>query len=107
MSDNQENEDLAKLSEQQTDIHRLLVSAKEELEAIDFYRQRVDLTKNSEIRSAFTYILGDEYEHLSILLETLRRQEPEFDKQLRKFLFKDQDIALTIMQGTDPDRDGD
>ena len=75
------------LSQEALQIHRALASLQEELEAIDYYHQRVDVSEDASLKAVLTHNRDDEMEHASMLLEWLRRGMPEFDLQLRKFLF--------------------
>jgi hypothetical protein len=69
------------------DLHRALVSLQEELEAVDWYRQRAEAAEDSELQQVLRHNMGEEIEHATMLLEWIRRQEPLFDKQLRTYLF--------------------
>jgi hypothetical protein len=75
------------LSSQALDVHRALASLQEELEAIDYYHQRVDVTGDESLKEVLAHNRDDEMEHASMLLEWLRRTVPTLDLQLRKFLF--------------------
>jgi hypothetical protein len=68
-------------------IHQALASLQEELEAIDFYHQRADVTTDPELKATLIHNRDDELEHAAMLLEWLRRSVPELDVQLRKLLF--------------------
>lgn len=82
-----------KLSPDTKDIHRALVSLQEELEAIDWYRQRADATENEALKAVLLHNMGEEVEHACMMLEWLRRHEPLFDKNLRTYLFQEQPIT--------------
>jgi ferritin-like protein len=69
------------------DLHRAYVSLKEELEAIDWYNQRVDATTDEALRSILAHNRDDEKEHATMVLEWIRRHDPAFDTQLKKYLF--------------------
>lgn len=75
------------------DRHRALVSLMEELEAVDWYDQRVDATADRELRAILAHNLDEEKEHFSMLLERIRRHEPAFDRELRSYLFREGSIA--------------
>jgi hypothetical protein len=77
----------AGLSSEALNIHRALASLQEELEAIDYYHQRVDLSDDASLKAILAHNRDDEMEHAAMLLEWLRRTMPEFDVQLKKFLF--------------------
>ena len=69
------------------DLHRAIVSLMEELEAVDWYNQRVDVATDDELRAILAHNRDEEKEHASMVLEWIRRRDPVFDEQLRKYLF--------------------
>jgi hypothetical protein len=75
------------LSVEALKVHRALASLQEELEAIDYYNQRADVTQDAALKAILEHNRDDEMEHASMLLEWLRRSIPGFDLQLKKFLF--------------------
>jgi hypothetical protein len=68
-------------------MHRAILSLKEELEAIDWYQQRVDATGDEALRAILSHNRDEEKEHASMVLEWIRRHDPVFDEQLKKYLF--------------------
>jgi ferritin-like protein len=81
------------LDEATVDRHRALTSLVEELEAIDWYDQRVKATKDPELASILAHNRDDEKEHAAMTLEWIRRQDPALDHELRLYLFSDGPIA--------------
>jgi len=81
------------LSPETRDMHRAIVSLMEELEAVDWYNQRVDTCPNPELHAILAHNRDEEKEHASMLLEWIRRQDPSFDKELRDYLFSEKPIA--------------
>jgi len=77
------------LDEETRDRHRAIESLVEELEAIDWYDQRVRATANGELASVLAHNRDDEKEHAAMALEWVRRRDPELDAQLRLYLFTD------------------
>ena len=75
------------------DMHRAIESLKEELEAVDWYHQRVGLCKNKELKAILEHNRDEEKEHASMLLEWIRRNDPAFSKELKDYLFTDKRIA--------------
>jgi len=75
------------LDEATVDHHRAVTSLCEELEAIDWYDQRVKATSDASLAAVLAYNRDDEKEHAAMALEWLRRHDPALDTQLRKFLF--------------------
>lgn len=83
------HEPIEKLSPATLDLHRALVSLVEELEAVDWYGQRIDACSDAELRAILTHHRDEEKEHAAMLLEWLRRRDPAFDVQLRGALFRE------------------
>ena len=75
------------LTPETRDMHRAIHSLMEELEAVDWYQQRVDAAGNSELGAILAHNRDDEKEHAAMLLEWIRRRDTVFDTQLRKYLF--------------------
>ena len=75
------------LTPQTRDMHRAIVSLMEELEAIDWYQQRVDATADEALRTILAHNRDEEKEHASMVLEWIRRHDPAFDAHLKKYLF--------------------
>ncbi|MCA9073251.1 MAG: hypothetical protein KDA84_30215 [Planctomycetaceae bacterium] len=67
--------------------HRALVSLMEELEAIDWYQQRIDATDDEGLKALLTHNRDEEKEHAAMALEWLRRRDPALDAMLRQYLF--------------------
>ena len=81
------HEPLELLDEATVDHHRAMTSLCEELEAIDWYDQRVKATSDESLAAVLAYNRDDEKEHAAMALEWLRRRDPALDANLRKFLF--------------------
>ena len=84
------HEDEHKLKTQTIDRHRAIVSIMEELEAVDWYDQRVDAATDDELKGILAHNRDEEKEHAVMTLEWLRRHDPKLDEHLRTYLFKDQ-----------------
>ncbi|MFY9554959.1 MAG: ferritin-like domain-containing protein [Blastocatellia bacterium] len=69
------------------DMARAIQSLMEELEAIDWYGQRMDLTHDNDLRGILEHNRDEEKEHASMLLEWIRRRDGKFDETLRTYLF--------------------
>src|ERR1700690_718278 len=82
------------LSPETLDIHRALASLQEEMEAIDYYHQRVDATSDESLKAILAHNRDDEMEHATMLMEWLRRTMPGFDVQMKKLLFTSGDLAV-------------
>ncbi len=83
------HEPFDKLTERTKDFHRALLSLREEVEAVDWYQQRVDLTKDEELKRILEHNRDEEIEHAVMTLEWLRRNMPGWDEEMREILFKD------------------
>ena len=81
------------LTQETKDMHKAIVSLMEELEAIDWYNQRVDACQNAELSAILAHNRDEEKEHAAMVLEWIRRQDQAFDKELRDYLFTDKSIA--------------
>jgi uncharacterized protein len=81
------------LSEDARDMHRALESLKEELEAIDWYNQRVNLSKDEELRAILAHNRDEEKEHATMITEWIRRKDPSFARELKNRLFTEKPIA--------------
>ena len=94
------------LSTKVLDIHRALASLQEELEAIDYYHQRVDATDDASLKVILAHNRDDEMEHATMLMEWLRRTMPGFDVQMKKLLFTSGDLAVLAKAVKPPVADG-
>lgn len=83
----------AGLSEQAKDFHRALVSLIEELEAIDWYQQRADVTREDSLKEVLLHNLGEEVEHAMMVLEWMRRRHAKIDETARTYLFTERPIT--------------
>ena len=81
------HEDRTVLGPDILDRHRAISTLMEELEAIDWYDQRIQASENQELRAVLLHNRNDETEHASMLLEWLRRHDAAFDQQMTKYLF--------------------
>jgi ferritin-like protein len=71
------------------DNHRAYRSLMEELEAVDWYSQRIDATDDEELKAVLAHNRDEEKEHAAMVLEWLRRRDPTLDGYLRTYLFAD------------------
>lgn len=82
-----------RLSKETLELHHAIVSLMEELEAVDWYRQRADDSEDPELRAILLHNMREEMEHAAMVLEWIRRNNADFDKELREYLFKDGPIT--------------
>ncbi len=87
------HEDYSKMSELTLNFSRAIKSLQEELEAVDWYNQRAQATKDEQLRRILEHNQDEEVEHAMMALEYLRRVSPVFDKHLRTYLFSEGDIV--------------
>jgi hypothetical protein len=76
-----------KLSRRTLEMHYAITSLMEELEAVDWYRQRADDIEDPELKAIVLHNAKEELEHAAMVLEWIRRHDPEADAQLREYLF--------------------
>ena len=94
------------LAEDDRNIHRALMSLKEEIEAVDWYHQRAVLCQDDPLRRILVHNRDEEIEHAAMTLEWLRRRLEPFDEQLRAYLFTDRDIVETEAEVRQPEAAG-
>jgi len=87
------HEPVEEMSDETRDMHRAIVSLMEELEAVDWYQQRVDACKDKELAAILAHNRDEEKEHAAMVLEWIRRRDDVLDKELREYLFTDKPIA--------------
>jgi ferritin-like protein len=87
------HEPVEELSDETRDMHRAIISLMEELEAVDWYNQRVDACKDAELKEILTHNRDEEQEHAAMVLEWIRRRDPHFSKELKERLFTTGEIA--------------
>jgi len=81
------HEPVNELSDETRDMHRAITSLMEELEAVDWYNQRVDACKDPELKKILEHNRDEEKEHAAMVLEWIRRRDKVMDKELRDYLF--------------------
>jgi ferritin-like protein len=86
------HEEVELLKPETQDRHRAIASLMEELEAVDWYDQRVDAAGDAALRAILAHNRDEEKEHAAMVLEWLRRHDGGFDEQLRQYLFIDKPI---------------
>lgn len=84
------------LCQETRDNHRALTSLKEELDAIDWYRQRSEVCGEAELKAILLHNMREEMEHAAMLIEWLRRMDGDFAQYLHKYLFSDG--AITTLE---------
>jgi len=74
-------------------LHYAITSLIEELEAVDWYRQRADDCDDADLRAVLLHNANEEIEHAAMTLEWIRRNDPNVDKELREYLFTEGPIV--------------
>jgi len=87
------HEPIEELSDETRDMHRAIVSLMEELEAVDWYNQRMNACKDEQLKVILAHNRDEEKEHASMLLEWIRRRDPTFSKELKEYLFNENPIV--------------
>ena len=93
MSNEGYHEPIDELSDETRDMHRAITSLMEELEAVDWYNQRVDACKDKELSAILAHNRDEEKEHAAMVLEWIRRKDETLSAELKNFLFTDDPIA--------------
>lgn len=86
------HEDEQQLRRETIDRHRATASLMEELEAVDWYDQRIDAAGDAELKALLAHNRDEEKEHAAMMLEWLRRRDAKLDEHLRTYLFTDKRI---------------
>lgn len=87
------HEPAGEISQKTRDYTRALKTLIEEIEAVDWYQQRVDVSKDAHLKKIMEHNRDEEMEHACMALEWLRRNMPGWDEQLRTYLFTEGDIS--------------
>jgi uncharacterized protein len=86
MSSESYHEPIELLSEPTKNMHRALVSLREELEAVDWYQQRAEACSDTDLAGVLVHNKNEEIEHAMMTLEWIRRHNPVFDANLKTYL---------------------
>jgi ferritin-like protein len=92
MSSEGYHEPIDELSDATRDMHRAIASLMEELEAVDWYSQRAEACRDAELRRILEHNRDEEKEHAAMVLEWIRRRDPQFSKELKEYLFTSKPI---------------
>lgn len=93
MSNEGYHDPINELTDATRDMHRAITSLMEELEAVDWYNQRVDACVDAELKAILEHNRDEEKEHAAMVLEWIRRRDPRMDKELNDYLFTHQLIV--------------
>ncbi len=87
------HEPATELSEQTRDYMRALISLKEEIEAIDWYQQRISVATDQQLKEILKHNRNEEMEHACMALEWLRRNMEGWDEKMKQYLFTEKNIV--------------
>ena len=87
------HEPVEQLTAATKDMHRAIISLMEELEAVDWYNQRVDVATDPDLKKILAHNRDEEKEHAAMILEWIRQHDPAFDHELKDNLFKEGPIT--------------
>ncbi len=82
-----------RLSAETLALHQAIGSLIEELEAVDWYRQRADDCDDAALKEILLHNMREEMEHAAMVLEWIRRNDADFAKELKDYLFTQGEIA--------------
>ncbi|WBW50110.1 ferritin [Peptoniphilus equinus] len=103
---NDYHEVATELSDKDRDIIRALNSFKEEVEAVDWYAQRVAVASDPELKDIMWHNAKEEMEHAMMTLEWLRRNQEGWDEHMRTYLFVEGSIMDAETHAEDESEDG-
>ena len=96
------HEPVEEMQQQDRDFSRALNSMKEEIEAVDWYHQRVATTTDPTLRAILEHNRNEEIEHACMILEWLRRNMAPWDEQLKTYLFTQ--LPITDIEGAETEK---
>jgi hypothetical protein len=79
-----EHEGRENLSDETKDLERARQSLVEELEAINWYQERVENIKNPELKKVLEHNRDEEKEHAAMLMEIIRKLDKTQDKMFEE-----------------------
>lgn len=82
------HEPAEELEPETRDLHRAMISLMEELQAVDWYSQRIVTCRDDGLRAILEHNRDEEKEHAAMILEWLRCNDSGFAENLKKYLFR-------------------
>ena len=70
-------------------LHQAIASLREELDAVDWYRQRAEDATDPALQALLLHNMREEMEHAAMLIEWIRRFDRDFEQHLRTYLFSE------------------
>ena len=93
------HEPVEELDQHTRNCVRALNSLKEEIEAVDWYHQRVAATKDEDLKAILAHNRDEEIEHAAMTLEWLRRNMDGWEEELKTYLFTEAPITEVEEEG--------
>ena len=72
------------LSEETKNLERARKSLCEELDAINWYQERIEATRDAELKKILEHNRDEEKEHAAMLMEWIMKNDPEQDKAFKE-----------------------
>ncbi|MCJ7450347.1 MAG: ferritin [Candidatus Nanohaloarchaeota archaeon QJJ-9] len=76
-----EHEGRENLSEETKTLERARQSLIEELEAVNWYQERVENVEDEELKDILEHNRDEEKEHVAMLMEWIRENDPQQDRE--------------------------
>ena len=67
-----------------TDLKKARQSLVEEIEAVNWYETRIEEAKDKELKKVLEHNRDEEKEHIAMLLEWIRKKDPEQEKVFKE-----------------------
>jgi uncharacterized protein len=93
MSFDQYHEPPEELSQETRTLARMMASLIEEVEAINWYEQRISVEKDKEAKAIMENAQQEEFKHFGMDLEFLLRKKEKWRTTLKEILFKSGEIV--------------
>ncbi|MCC9135192.1 hypothetical protein ACFSKU_12340 [Pontibacter silvestris] len=93
MASDQYHEPPEELSAETRTFVRMITSLKEEVEAINWYEQRISIESDAEAKAIMKNAQNEEFKHFGMDLEFLLRRKPDWREMMKIILFTDKDIV--------------
>lgn len=77
-------ENSKKMSEKSLNLERARQSLVEELEAINWYQERIEATKDKGLKRILEHNRDEEKEHAAMLIEWIRKNDPTQDRMFEE-----------------------
>jgi len=93
MATDQYHEPADELSQETRTLVRIMTSLKEEIEAINWYEQRISVENDKEAKAIMENAQQEEFKHFGMDLEFVLRKKEKFRTTLKEILFTRGDIV--------------